>query len=686
MPPEYSQESARVHAWLASVGADGVDRELVERLEGRARQSGCVWHLGRYAVVGEVARGGMATVYDGWDVAIQRRVAIKALHLDEIPDELREESVARFRQEVRTLGRLRHRSIVEVYDFALDHEHLFAVMEYLEGTSLAERLEEGPLSQLDAIGLAIELAEALHVAHEAGVIHRDVKPGNVLLTRDRVVLLDFGIAKAGPVPLTQNHQLLGTPRYLSPERLLEKEVELDGRSDLFSLGAVLYVCLTGRPPFEGGNAYEIIDRVVRDAHPAYEDSGPLSAALNEILSKLLAKDREARFCDGREVAAALERVRTHWLEAVGTAASAGHATLAVPGEPTPFEMRQPGSAPDEDEPPAVHTVVDPRTDAPTDDLISAEVSTWVEDTREPALPTTRIEEATLDEFTPVEGPDGAPMAQPTIHQVPVSARPTWTQGPAAPSSPSGPVALEPEGLDEAPQAAPTPLAGLSPPEPTPRAPTSGGHRAVKVRVRSGPDRRLAQAAAALLLILAGAATGVWWGRRARPVASASTIPLAQAPRVQVRPQPSLPNATPPAPAPKAEPDRRGRRSERSRRTPAEVHSNEAEPVPKLEAVAEPPAAPGAVGVDARCRQVLVEHLDDPEGAVTALMRLAREAPELVCAHKALARRLERRAPRRAMLHYRKLLELAPDDPGAETYRRRLNKLESDERLGADPPF
>ncbi len=298
----------RVDAWLAAIGAHRFDPALRARLVRRAAQPGVVWRLGRYAVLEEIAHGGMSVVYGGWDPAILRPLALKVLWMGDLPDEEREEAELRFRKEVQTLGRLQHRSIPAVHDFATEGDLWFTAMERIDGVSLAESLQPGPLPPEQALAVGIQLAEALQVAHDAGIIHRDVKPANVLLARDRVVLLDFGIAKGPETGLTRADQLLGTPRYLAPERLSEKDVAIDGRADLFSLGVLLFVCLTGRMPFDGTDTSEILDGILRKAPAEYRDSGPQGAAIARVLQRLLAKRPADRFPDGRSVAEALRAI------------------------------------------------------------------------------------------------------------------------------------------------------------------------------------------------------------------------------------------------------------------------------------------------------------------------------------------------------------------------------------------
>ncbi len=284
--------------------------------EGQARRS-----IGRYVITGEVGRGGMGLVYEAWDPKIERRVAVKTIEPDLVPDpEEREEVIERFRREIKVVGRLRHPGIVTIFDFGQDPEGgraddegglLFYVMEFLEGRSLSRLLRERELlPDVEAVSIAVDIAEALQVAHGQGVIHRDIKPSNIFIETDgQAVLLDFGIAKTSSPGLTRQGQILGTPSYLAPERLREKEVPLDGRADLFSLGVLLYTMLVGRAPFVGANVYDLIDNIATEEHPQLERATEGGRQLSTVLDRLLAKDPSGRYASAGEAAAALREVR-----------------------------------------------------------------------------------------------------------------------------------------------------------------------------------------------------------------------------------------------------------------------------------------------------------------------------------------------------------------------------------------
>ena len=277
--------------------------------------------MGRYLVTGELGRGGMGLVYEGWDPGIERRVAIKTLEPERVPEEDRTEIVHRFRRETRVVGQLTHRSIVTIFDSGLERGAdavtgelrvmlLYYVMEYLEGRSVGRHMRErGRLSEEAAVQVAIDIAEALQLVHQAGIIHRDIKPSNVFL-RDNghAVLLDFGIAKVGDVPLTRQGEILGTPSYLAPERLFEKEIAIDGRADIFSLGVLLFTMLTGEAPFVGDDLYEIIDKISKQTHPRLHSSTPAGHRLAMLIDRMLAKRPEERIGSADEVVESLRSV------------------------------------------------------------------------------------------------------------------------------------------------------------------------------------------------------------------------------------------------------------------------------------------------------------------------------------------------------------------------------------------
>ena len=244
---------------------------------------------GRYRLEDVIGRGGMSTVYRGTDLALDRTVAVKVAL-----DPLVEQSpiyLARFTREAHAAAAIGHPGVVTVYDAGADGPTRFIVMELLPGRSLADILrDERPLELGRAASIAAQVADALSAAHAAGIIHRDVKPGNIMVAPDgSVKVLDFGIARAlDGHTLTQTATVLGTSAYMSPEQALGQPV--DARSDIYSLGCVLYEMLTGEPPFIADVSAAVLHQHVRvEPKPARERNPAISVALNDLVMQMLAK-------------------------------------------------------------------------------------------------------------------------------------------------------------------------------------------------------------------------------------------------------------------------------------------------------------------------------------------------------------------------------------------------------------
>jgi serine/threonine protein kinase len=270
--------------------------------------------FGRYEILGEIGRGAMGVVYRARDPKINRTVAIKSISLTHQPPEALAEFRERFLREAEAAGRLSHPGIVTIFDVGEEPEthDPYLVMEYIRGKSLDRLLqEEGKLAPEVAIGLAVELAEALDCAHGQDVIHRDIKPANVLLTEDgHAKIADFGVAKLNvDNNLTLHGQVLGTPSFMSPEQLNGEPI--DGRSDLFSLGVILYLLLTGHRPFQGNSPITISFKVVNHSPvPATAFELDLPAGLDHVLSRALAKDPTQRYQRGMEMSLDLQNILT----------------------------------------------------------------------------------------------------------------------------------------------------------------------------------------------------------------------------------------------------------------------------------------------------------------------------------------------------------------------------------------
>jgi formylglycine-generating enzyme required for sulfatase activity/dienelactone hydrolase len=260
----------------------------------------------RYAIDREIGSGGMATVYLAVDLKHERQVALKVLR----PELAAVLGAERFVQEIKTTANLQHPHILPLYDSGEAAGFLYYVMPYVDGESLRDTLaREGQLDLAAATRIAIEVAEALDFAHRRGVIHRDIKPENILLQDGKVLVADFGIAlavsEAGSGRLTETGLSLGSPRYMSPEQAAG-ERDLDSRSDIYALGAVLYEMLTGATPFSAASLPELIARIVTETPARIGERRPdVPPATAAVVDRALAPNRDARFATAAEFAAAL---------------------------------------------------------------------------------------------------------------------------------------------------------------------------------------------------------------------------------------------------------------------------------------------------------------------------------------------------------------------------------------------
>jgi len=293
---------------------------------------------GRYRLDARVGSGGMSTVYRAFDTVLERQVAIKLMHRDmaAAPEQLE-----RFRREARAVAQLNHPHIVQVIDFGEDAAAPYIVFEFVDGETLKDRIRRlGRLQVPEAVAYAIEIARALGVAHERGIVHRDVKPQNVLVDEEgSAKVTDFGIARTlDQQGLTADGRVLGTTDYVSPEQALGHPVT--GQSDLYSLGVVLFEMLTGEVPFTGETQVSVAMKHVRDELPDLQTRRPgVSSALAAVLDRATAKDLGRRHPDARALIADLEDVLA--IETARAGQASGEATAVLRTLPAPTRSRLP---------------------------------------------------------------------------------------------------------------------------------------------------------------------------------------------------------------------------------------------------------------------------------------------------------------------------------------------------------
>jgi predicted Ser/Thr protein kinase len=288
--------------------------------------------IGRYKILERVGKGGMGVLYRGIDPVLDREVAIKVMLVDFSDDT--EQMRPRFYREAQAAAKLQHSNIVTIFEFAEDNNTPYIVMEFLRGTPLDERLKSPiPLTLEEKVHVVAQLCTALNYAHEQGVVHRDIKPANLFLLPDGTVkLLDFGVAKLTTSTLTRQGDVLGSVSYMSPEQVSGSD-SLDGRSDIFSVGVMLYELLMGRKPFQGDSPTSTIVKILREDPPGMETlASTLPPRLISVMRKALAKDPTQRFATAGDMSRELQAVRRNLQPAVSETDGLDETRFASPVE------------------------------------------------------------------------------------------------------------------------------------------------------------------------------------------------------------------------------------------------------------------------------------------------------------------------------------------------------------------
>ena len=414
--------------------------------------------LGRFQIASVLGQGAMGVVYLAHDPEIGRPVAIKTVRPEAVGGETAQELEARFLKEARLAGRLQHPNIVTIYDVGRQGDVCFIAMEYVDGRPLTRYLGAADALPLAAkIGVVRQVAEALGHAHDRGVLHRDVKPGTILVAKDgRVKVTDFGIGKfteASTSNLTRTGHMVGSPAYMSPEQV--RGDKLDGRSDLFSLGVVLYELLTGARPFPGESITTLVYQILHtEPKDPLEWNASLPVATREVIARLLAKAPAKRPTDAREFIRELARIekiqresemtRRVLAEAPAPEAARAASATTLPSPPSPEAV-----------PAALPSSPPPRRSGMP--VILALLAVLV-----------AVSLFLLRERRPPETPSLA--VAPTVRVV-LAAAPTSAPAAPEPTAPSEPTAVPTEAGAAPPPAATAPMATKARPTPRPR-PTS----------------------------------------------------------------------------------------------------------------------------------------------------------------------------------------------------------------------
>ena len=265
--------------------------------------------LGRYRIVGELGSGAMGMVYKAEDPMLNRTVAVKTIIMSDDATE-RAEYEARFYQEAKATGGLNHPNLIMVHDIGREGDLVYMAMELLDGVELREVMARGRIPLSQALDIVAQVADGLHYAHDKGIVHRDIKPGNIMIGRNqRAKIMDFGIARMRVSDIkTQTGVMLGSPKYMSPEQVAA--LPADHRSDIFSLGVVLYELATGQPPFSAPDISQYMYQVaIAQAKPPSQIDPALPHMLDLIVAKAMAKEPGQRYQDAAEFAADLRACR-----------------------------------------------------------------------------------------------------------------------------------------------------------------------------------------------------------------------------------------------------------------------------------------------------------------------------------------------------------------------------------------
>src|SRR4030088_1874468 len=296
--------------------------------------------LGRYLIQSELGRGAMGVVYKATDSVLERTVAIKTVNMS-LERDGADRFEARFYQEARAAGGLNHPHIATVHDVGKAGDVAYIAMEFIEGVELRTLIGEGrPMPVSQAVSIAVQVADGLAYAHQHGVVHRDIKPANIMVTPGSPVkITDFGIARMrASGELTQTGMMLGSPKYMSPEQVIGKRA--DHRSDIFSLGIIVYEMLCGSVPFNGENVTALMYQIVNFAPPAPSAVNPaVPELLNFIVAKMLAKPLEERYQNAQELAQDLRECERQLAAPPGSGVPRRPAGLASGPQPELVDTR-----------------------------------------------------------------------------------------------------------------------------------------------------------------------------------------------------------------------------------------------------------------------------------------------------------------------------------------------------------